>query len=148
MEEFSIKGENGNYLKFSFQEVYGFPESTSHWGGYEVRGNLYIKSGNFNVQSTIWTSTGELFDFLKKLESVNNNLKGKVTFTNYERDLEFILAFTDLGHAIIEGLFIDNGEFDNELNFEFRTDQSYLSLTIQELKKITLKYGDKKGVRK
>jgi len=148
MEEFSIKGENGNYLKFSFQEVYGFPESTSHWGGYEVRASLNIQSGNFNVQSTIWTSTGEIFNFFKNLESVNNKLKGKVIFSNYERNLEFILDFKDLGHAIVEGIYTDFNEFDNELNFEFKTDQSYLTLTIEELKRIITKYGDNKGVKK
>jgi hypothetical protein len=148
MEEFSIKGGNDNYLKFSFQEVYGFPQSTSHWGGFEVRTSLEIKSGNFSVKSTMWVSTGELYEFFKNLESANKELRGKVEFKNYERNLEFIIAYNELGHATVGGTYFDLGHLENELKFEFNTDQSYLTLTIQDLKQITLKYGDMKGIKK
>lgn len=148
MEKFSIKGENGNYIKFSFQEVYGFPETTSHWGGYEVRANLEIKSGNFSVNSTLWVSTGEIYNFFKSLEDSNKNLNGKIKFENYERNLEFTVAYTELGHTILEGIYSELGQFENELKFEFSSDQSYLTGTIEELKLITMKYGDTRGIMK
>ncbi|PSR56471.1 hypothetical protein AHMF7605_24730 [Adhaeribacter arboris] len=144
IEEFSVKGENGNWIKFSFQEVYGFPESTSHWGGYEVRASLEIKSGNFNVKSILWTSTGEIQDFLKCLEASNKVLKGKVKFENYERNLEFTVTYTELGHTVVEGTYFEFGQFENELKFEFSSDQSYLTQTIKELNLISLKYGNNK----
>ncbi len=148
MEEFSIIGDNGNYIKITFQEVYGFPESTSHWGGYELRAALGIKSGNFLVKSIFWTSTGELFEFYKKLEACNEELKGSVDFANYEANLEFNVKYDNMGHVNIEGRFYELTELDNELKFEFTSDQSYMSITVGELKQIALKYGDMKGVKK
>jgi hypothetical protein len=148
MEGFSIIGENGNYLKVSFQEVYGFPELTCHWGGYELRATIELKSGNFAVTSIFWTSTGELYGFYKKLEACNEELNGSIEFSNYESNLEFSAKYDDLGHVHIEGRFYELGDFDNELKFGFNSDQSYISKTVGELKQIALKYGDMRGIEK
>ncbi|MCP2043399.1 hypothetical protein [Pontibacter sp. HSC-36F09] len=148
MEEFSIKGDNGNHLKISFQEVYGFPESTCNWGGYEVRSSIEIKSNNFMVKSTLWTSTGELHDFFKRLEACNKEIKGTANFTNYESNLEFVVTYDELGHVNIKGKFEEFTENDNELKFEFNSDQSYLSLTLEELRQIVKKYGNMRGVER
>jgi hypothetical protein len=147
MEEFSITGDNGNFLKISFQEVYGFPESTCAWGGYEVRSTLEIKSGGFMVNSILWISTGELFEFFKKLEICDKELKGTVGFTNYESNLEFNVTYDDFGHVNIKGRFEEFTENENELRFGFNSDQSYLSSTLEALRQIVEKYGDKRGVQ-
>ncbi|MCX2738872.1 WapI family immunity protein [Pontibacter anaerobius] len=148
MEEFSIIGDNRNYIKISFQEVYGFPESTCHWGGYEFRATVEIKSGSFTVKSFFWTSTGELYEFYKKLESCNSELKGNVKFVNYEDNLEFAAKYDELGHVNVQGRFNELDELNNELVFEFNSDQSFISSTLEELKPLVLKYGDMKGIRK
>ncbi len=147
MEEFTIKGENGNRIKLSFQEVYGYPTFTSHWGGYEVRAWLEIESGNFSVKSNLWTATGEIYGFLQSLEVANKDLKGMVDFKNYEKNLEFSITYLELGHTVVEGLYYELGQYENELKFEFSSDQSYLTQTIRELKLISLKYGENKGLK-
>ena len=147
MEEFSIKGENGNYLKISIQEVYGFPESTCHWGGYEFSASLEIKSGDFYFRSIFSASTGELYEFFKKLEICDRELKGSATFSNFENSLAFAITYSELGHVNVKGSYSAYTEYVNELKFEFVTDQSYLSIAVEEIKQIVLKYGDMKGVK-
>ena len=39
----------------------------------------------------------------------------------------------------------EQNPFANKLNYEFDTDQSYISFTIEELKSLVSKYGDMKG---
>ncbi|RNI27878.1 hypothetical protein EFA69_17445 [Rufibacter immobilis] len=148
MEEFSMIGENGNYLKVKFQEVYGFPESTCHWGGYELRAAVDMKSGSFTANSTFWTSTGELYEFYKKLEACNEEVKGSADFANYEDNLKFTINYNNLGQVNITGNFNTFSDLENELTFEFNSDQSYLKKTVGELKQIAGKYGNMKGVKK
>ncbi|WP_210489403.1 WapI family immunity protein [Rufibacter aurantiacus] len=133
MEEFSIVGENGNYLKVTFQEVYGFPESTCHWGGYEVRAAVEIKSGSFTAHSIFWTSTGELYEFFKRLKACNEEVEGNVDFANYEDNLRLTANYNNLGQVNIKGNFYALSDLKNELLFEFNSDQSYLNATIREL---------------
>jgi hypothetical protein len=148
MEEFSIVGENRNYLKVTFQEVYGFPESTCHWGGYDLRAAVEIKSGSFTANSIFWTSTGELDEFYKNLEACNEEVKGNVDYANYEDNLKFTADYNNLGQVNIKGNFYTLTDMNKELIFEFVSDQSYLNATVGELKQIVQKYGDMRGVKK
>lgn len=147
MEGFSIKGESGNYLAISIQEVYGFPESTCHWGGYELYALLEIKSGNFLFKSRFSTSTGEIYEFFKKMEVCDREMQGAATFLNFERSLEFTITYSEMGQVDVKGKYCEYTEFDNELKFGFTTDQSYLTHTVEELNQIVLKYGDMKGMK-
>lgn len=57
MESFTIKGI-ADFLTLTFAEVFGFPETTCHWGGYDLRSIIEIKSRSFNVKSVLYTSIG------------------------------------------------------------------------------------------
>lgn len=37
IDDFTIKGETGDFLTLAFNDVFDFPHETCHWGGY---GNL------------------------------------------------------------------------------------------------------------
>ena len=129
-------------------DVYGYPESTCNWGSYDLRTYLEIKSGNFYVKSTLWTSTGEIYEFYKILETCNEEVKGIANFYSYEGNLALKVIYDNLGHVIVKGKFSEQSQFANELKFEYESDQSYLGLTLEELKQIVLKYGDMTGVKK
>ena len=148
MEQFTVHGENGSHIMISFEEVYGYPDTTCYWGGYEVRTRIKIKSGNFQVDSTLWTSTGEIHGLYESLKSCNSDLQGTVNFITYEGNLDLKIDYDNLGHAGISGRFFEQGHFENELRFEFSSDQTYLNSTINELREIVDKYGDKKGIKK
>jgi hypothetical protein len=147
MESFKIYGD-GDFVQITFDEVYGFPDTTSHFGGYEVRSKLEIKSRGFKVASILWTTTGELFEFYQLLKTSNKKLSGMIDFKTYEGNLAFSISYDTMGHVNIKGLFMEHGEFDNKLHFEFNTDQTFIKTTLQELETIVHKYGTMQGVTK
>lgn len=147
MEKITLQGEE-NYLNITFEEVYGFPKSTCSWGGYEVRSTLKIKSGNFQVASTLWTSTGELNDFFQQLKECNRNLKGIAKYKSYEGNLKLSVTYdTITGHVNIIGEFSEQNMLNNNLRFHIISDQTFITKTIQDFEPISEKYGDMFGVK-
>jgi hypothetical protein len=146
MEEFTIKGDNG-FLKINIDEVYGFPKITSPFGGYDIKNILEINSGNFGVKSTVYSTTGELFDFYEQLQKANEILKGNLYLRNFENNLDAEIKYDVNGRVTVLGNFREHSEFSNLLKFEFSTDQSYIQSTLKELKTIVEKYGGMQGVK-
>ena len=114
MDSFTIKGE-GDFIKLSLENVYGFPDTTCHWGGYDSRVVIEIKSGNFRVNSSFYTTTGEIFEFFQQLKECNSKVKGKAVFDSYEHNLTFTTSYDDLGHVSIDGVFTEHFHLDNRL---------------------------------
>jgi len=145
-EGFTIKGETGDFLTLTMTDVYDFPDKTGHWGGYDARAEIIIKSGNFQVKSAFYTSTGEVFSFYQQLKDCNSKLKGSAIYDSYESNLKFTASYDDLGHVKISGDFSENFPSENELTFSFASDQSFIKYTLDELTAFVKKYGDLKGV--
>jgi hypothetical protein len=143
---FTIQGE-ADYIKFTYAEVFGFPDDTCHWGGYDSKVSLEIKSRNFTVKETLYTSTGELYEFAERLKIANEKIEGVVEFISYEGNLEFSMTYDNLGHVAIKGQFSEQNEFSNELHFEFNSDQSFVRKALDEISSITAKYGGMTGVK-
>lgn len=144
--EFILKG-GADYLKLSLLEVFGYPDSTFYWGGFDARFGIEIKSRGFSVKSELFISTGQLFELNKKLLDVYENLTGQVFFESYEGNLTLQLSLDKLGHVSISGHFSEQNEWKNGLHFEFQSDQSYFKKTLSELHDIVEKYGDMTGVK-
>ncbi|MHB8208138.1 WapI family immunity protein [Mucilaginibacter sp.] len=146
MEEFTLKG-NGSYLKIELVEVYGFPESTSHSGGYDTKSIVEIYSDGFKVSSIVWISTGEIFEFYRSLKQTNQLLIGTAYLYHLEGNLECNATYGNDGHISIRGIFSKQNMLDNQLKFHFESDQSYIQSTLIELEIITNKYGGMKGIK-
>lgn len=147
-EGFIIKGES-NFISLELIKVFGFPHTTSHSGGYEVRATIVIKSGGFNVNSEFYTSTGELYKFLQQLKQRNRDLSGKASYTSFEGDLELIAEYDNLGHVSITGSFTKFSTSDdtsNRLTYRFLSDQTFINNTISQLEIIYKKYGGLNGI--
>ncbi len=140
-----IKGEDGQII-LTIQEVFGYPEKTCHWGGYETKSIISIKCSNYSVTGELYISTGEIYNFYQQLINCYETLKGEATLKSFEGNLELKMIFDGLGHAEIQGYFQEYLHVVTELKFEFQTDQSYLKPTIDELYEIHKKFGDNKGV--
>jgi hypothetical protein len=146
MEQFSINGDVG-FIKVTFLEVYNFPESTCYWGGYDLKAGITIKAGNFSVESELYTSTGELHDLFQSLKQCNRDLRGTIAFKNYENNFEMTIKYDELGHINVSGRFRELSEYDNELKFDFMSDQTFIARTLFDLAAIADKYGDMKGIK-
>jgi hypothetical protein len=145
MEEFTIQGQS-DFLKLSFEDVFGFPNKTCHWGGYDTKAILEIKSGNYYVKGILCTSTGELFEFFEQLKDCNDNVEGFARFISYQQNLDLTADYDKRGHVRIFGTFSEYSHDNNELKFEFSTDQTFINNTLNELQIITSKYGGMKGL--
>ena len=147
MNEFVIGGKQG-YIRIEITEVLGFPNETSYKGGYEVKGKIDIKSGNYFVkEAELWFSTGQVFEFYTELQKCYRKLNGVMKFTP-DSNLKFEIHFNKLGQINIQGYFQEFLSEENLLQFEFESEQSYLFSTLEELKKIVDHYGDLEGIKK
>ncbi|RFU69387.1 hypothetical protein [Bacillus sp. V59.32b] len=147
MNEFIIAGKQG-FIRIELSEVYGFPNETSYLGGYDVKGIVEIKSGNYFVKDAeLWFSTGQVYQFFNQLQKCYNDLKGCVTFSESENNLKIDLSFNKFGQINIQGYFQEVAHQENILQFEFESEQSYLVSTLHQLQNIVDQYGDLKGKR-
>ena len=83
MEQFSVKGFNG-YFEIEFAQVVGFPDQTSPWGGYDVKGMFRIKVDEYSAFGELWFSTGEIYQLYQDLKNIYDTLQGTVHFNTYE----------------------------------------------------------------
>lgn len=144
--EFILRADNGLfYLKII--EVFGFPKTTSPWGGYDTKSAVEIISSNYSAKGGLYISTGELFTFSEQLKECYKNLNGKAALSSYEGNLHMEVLFDDLGHAIVKGSYKEHLLEDNELLFELTADQTYIFQAIAGLNDIVAVYGDNSGVQ-
>lgn len=140
-----MAGKQG-FIQIELNEVYGFPNETSYLGGYDVKGKIDIKSGNYYVKDAeIWFSTGQVYQFFIQLQKCYNELKGSVTFSDSENNMKIKLNFNRLGQINIQGYFQEELHQENILHYEFESEQSYLTSTLRQLNSIVDQYGDLKG---
>ncbi|WP_223654578.1 hypothetical protein, partial [Hymenobacter psoromatis] len=132
MDSFSVRGFNG-FLEVEIDKIFGFPDQTSHFGGYDTESRVKVESNGFSVDSKLWLSTGEVFDLYNSLREAHEKLNGSAKFESSERNLSFAINYELLGRVSIQGEFRDNKLEDNFLRFEISSDQSYLNRTLVEL---------------
>ncbi|MGB7605360.1 MAG: hypothetical protein WBL93_07760 [Lutisporaceae bacterium] len=144
MEGFKLEGKNG-HISIEFLEVYGFPNNTSVFGGYDAKGIVEIKSSNYRVCGELWFSTGEIYNFYSTLKECNKRLDGKAELITTETNLKMSVDFDKIGHVVISGEYVERYDENNELTYEIFSDQSYIQDTIKELNEIVNKYGGLQG---
>ncbi|KPB06254.1 WapI family immunity protein [Bacillus sp. CHD6a] len=149
MYAFELGGKKG-HIRIELVEVLGFPEETSYLGGYDVKGKIEIRSGNYYLSDAeLWFSTGQIYNFYHQLLKSYNELKGIVYFQNPDSsELKLAIEFTELGQLSIHGSFQEYLSEENSLHFEIESEQSYLTSTLADLKKIVDHYGGNVGVKK
>jgi hypothetical protein len=147
MHSFTLAGSTGA-LTVEPVEVYGFPHQTSHFGGYDTRSRLLIRSHGFSVDSVVWLSTGEVFAFYQQLQTAHTHLAGTARFCSSEENLSFALTYQANGQVRVSGQYWESTEEANRLRFEIASDQSYLHRTLAELAAWVAHYGDHTGTRR
>ena len=143
MDSFSLKGDD-SFIIVTCLEVYDLNETAGHWGHFDISATIEISSRSFTVTSGLDTGTGELYDLYQSLKKCNYELSGTVTYGNYAHELEMSIVYDDLGHVAVKGRYSETGQYSNRLEFEFKTDQTFINNTLQELGGIVNKYGDRR----
>ncbi|MCM3630566.1 hypothetical protein M3194_24850 [Paenibacillus glycanilyticus] len=145
--DFIVRGKQGSFIRITLDEIFGFPTTTSHFGGYDVKGSTEIKSGSYYVNGEVWFSTGDTYEFYNQIVRCYTELDGTAIFCSTEENLKFEVKFYNRGQVVIEGCFQEFAHEDNELKFEFESNQSFFVETLDGLKKVVNQYGGLKGVR-
>jgi hypothetical protein len=144
-ESFELRSDS-DFISISFDEVYGFPSKTFYTGGYELEAALEIKSGCYQVKTKYFTSTGEIYGFFLELKECHQQVSGSAKYSSSEGNFKFETRYDDLGHVTIKGSFQEDFMYDNILEFEIISDQTFMKYTLDSLERIFLKYGDMKGI--
>ena len=147
-QKIEIKGEYGNFIKLHIDKIYGFPEDTSYFGGYETTSFVDIKVSNYIAKGNIWITTGDIYNFYVDLQKCQNLLKGIARLISYENNLSIQLEYNEIGHVIISGSFQEKHDERNVLNFEFSSDQTFMNSLLIDLYNIHQQYGDFRGLSK
>lgn len=148
VHEFVVRGNQGCFIRITIDDVYGFPNTTSHFGGYDAKGIAEIKSGNYYVKGELWFSTGEIYEFYNQLVRCWTDLEGVATFWTSETNLKLEVKFNNRGHVVIVGYFKEFALRDNELKFEIESNQSFFQETLDGLRAIVNDYGNLKGIHR
>jgi len=144
IKAFCLRGNTKDEkIEVVIEELFGFPHEMSYDGGYDFRGTLNIRAGSFAVNNaTIEGSTGALSRFFSSLKQCYQSLDGTAeVYRSLDEEFVFSLKMTKLGHAVIEGKFLDPHS-SNKLIFEIKTDQTYMFATINELRDIENLFGN------
>jgi membrane-bound lytic murein transglycosylase len=144
IDDFFIQADKGE-IHLKIDTPFDFPDRTCHWGGYDTQSRIEIKSSNYSVKGQVYISTGNIYNFFRQLEECYKTLRGTATLESYEKNLFIKLDFDGLGHAKITGVFNEMHDL-NKLEFEMKTDQTFLVDTLSSLTQIHKKFGDNKGV--
>ncbi len=144
--DFCIQSESGK-IHLKIDKIFGFPEKTCHWGGYDTISTIEIKSSSYSVKGLVCISTGDIYNFFQELKKCYDSLSGTAHLSSYEKNLFVKIDFDGLGHIKITGKFRENYHNQNQLDFQFNTDQTFLSDVIKSLEYIYDKFGDNKGLK-
>lgn len=144
-DEFLLRADNG-FIHIKFETVFGFPDKTSHWGGYDTKSIIEIVTGSYSAKGQLYISTGNFYDFFVKLKECYQKLTGEATLESYEKNLKLNIVFDGLGHARIVGTYQEYYHDKNKLEFDLKSDQTYLYQSVAMLEYVYDKYGDNKGI--
>ncbi|MFZ1695051.1 MAG: hypothetical protein WAT74_17790 [Flavobacteriales bacterium] len=143
---FAIKGETGNCVRLELLEIFGFPETTSHFGGYDARWSVLIKSHGFSAHGELWIATGELIQLCSAMRKSYDELKGSFDWMNSDEELRLKFKFEPRGIVIVSGTYRQyRGTFDR-LDFEFDTDQTFVNETLLDMERLISDYGGMRGI--
>lgn len=143
---FRIGAEQG-YVLICLSRIFGFPDCTSHFGGYETQSTIEIKSNGFNVSSSLYISTGDIYNFYTELLSCYDKVDGIAQLKSYDLNLNLEVKFQKLGQVAIVGEFIEKTSITNSIRFQISSDQTFIKHTLDELKLIYEKYGDNRAIK-
>jgi hypothetical protein len=139
---------NRDSIRFWFDQIIGFPDTTSYFGGYDVWGRVEIQCGHYHAHGSLEFTTGEVWQFYTDLLKAYNDLAGKAAFRSTNGNLEFTVAFGSLGHFVLSGAYQEHELENTKLTFEMKGDQSYLGKSLSQLAQLVAKYGDIHGLPK
>jgi hypothetical protein len=95
--------------------------------------NLDVQSSPFQAQIKFFFDNPSLLKFIDQLKNLENSLSGKARLGNMYEDPYIQFEGNGRGHVTVSGKLQVSGDHSQQLEFEFRTDQTALGPFIHEL---------------
>ena len=131
---FEIDGNLGN-TKISLEENFGNDSDQYHY--IDINSIISIKSGNFFGSGSAIFTTIDILTFYDELVECYKNLEGEAKLVAYQDcDFELLIVFSKLGGVTCKGHYHESWQSNNELNYRYESDQTYIAETIKQLKPI------------
>ena len=132
--DFEIGGNLG-ITKISLEGNFGHDPDQYHY--IDINSNISIKSGNFFGSGTAIFTSIDILNFYNELKDGYKNLKGEAKLVAYQDcDFELLIAFNKLGGVTCKGHYHESWQSNNELNYRYESDQTYIAETIKQLEPI------------
>ena len=134
---FSLNNDNGEKMELILTDTFDYPDITSFWGGYDLCGILNLEVYNIKLQiKDFYFTTSDFYNFLDKLITCYENLSGKAEYKPTSPDstsTNICIDFNTDGSCFVACSYKDD-TYDNNFDFHFGTNQSYINQAINELK--------------
>lgn len=137
--DFQIAGSGGELLKVTVTG-YTHPDTVDYWDGNWLSCHLNLWLNGFRADFPFDLRIDEMERFLKQLEQLHTSLKGNAALDSMEGILKLNVSGGKTGRLAWEGKLVYPSGTGAVLEFEYESDQTYLSRLIQELKAILKRY--------
>jgi hypothetical protein len=129
---------DGGRLQF---EVFGYerPTASDMYDANWLKTTVSVAAGPFSGSFRSNLTTWDFAKLHEQLAEVVKRLSGRVDFESSESDVVLSVEFSPRGTATIAGLLRPNGSERMTLSFNFETDQSALSETVQQLDELVVR---------
>src|SRR5688572_9978383 len=120
-------------------DVHGYEQSSDSKDRFDLnwlRVEVSVQTGSFRARESIAILTWELDGFLAELVKLQESLAGTATFETLEEQLELRLKGDGRGHVELAGTLSSPQPNSNTLKFHLELDQTDLTKSISELKRV------------
>ena len=132
MNAFSFGSAQGEHLSVS-EIAYERTRSGDFHDDNWLTCMVQIRAGAFDGRYFASVLTDEIHELHDHLARMHREVKGELSFTTLERQLEFTLSCDRLGHLQLVGIATDQPGEGQSLHFSLSLDQTDLARAVSEL---------------
>lgn len=110
-----------------------YPNISDYWDRNWIASKINAEIPGYLVRFPADLRTDELRDFVNELKLMSRQLKGKAILKNLDSYIHFVCEMNSLGQITWSGETCYPAGYGSVLNFEFKSNQSYLERLIKEL---------------
>ncbi|MCZ2259936.1 WapI family immunity protein [Sporosarcina sp. G11-34] len=130
--KFHILGEKDEKVEIEILSR-SYPNSSDYWDVNWIDSKIKAEIPGYLVHFKADLRTDELRDFVNELKLMNRQLKGRAELNNLEGYIYFGCDMNNVGQITWAGEACYPAGYGAVLNFEFKSNQSYLDSLIKEL---------------
>ena len=130
---------NGAFVRLGFSHR-AYPEAQDYWDGNWVVTRIQAETQGFKADFTDQVHLGDVVRFYEQVIKLDATLSGEATLAMMEEYLTVTGTLDIRGGLNWSAMLAQPFRRDNQLQFTFRADQSYLPELIQQLEGVLIEF--------